>query len=326
MKRAPETAIESETEMGGVETVQPPTKRARRRRDVQKPATKLVTAMNRLAKTKTPAKRRQATMGVIRGTSALVDTVLHELCRLCELGEKRSSGRQARMLRTMYAKGLERPPPTFALENELVQSGVATKVVGVDEAGRGPLAGPVVVAACWLSETVDVKAIGIRDSKTVSTEEKREEVYAKLKSLQRDGLADFEAVRIDRDEIDRLNILQATFEGMRRSTKALCERAQADYAIVDGNKVPPQFPVDAESSVKGDSKHASVAAASIVAKVTRDRIMVQAHELWPRYGFAKNKGYPTSDHIVALEEYGPCEIHRLTFEPLKSGVSAAKKR
>jgi ribonuclease HII len=152
----------------------------------------------------------------------------------------------------------------------------------------------------------------LNDSKKL-TEEQREEAFAALEAHP--GVITAAAI-VDAGEIDRINILQATLKAMAQAVESL--PTPADAALVDGNRLPPALPVQhAAAIVKGDAKSAAIAAASIVAKVTRDRIMAAAHARFPQYGFIQHKGYPTAAHVAAIAAHGPCELHRLTFAPLK---------
>ena len=180
-------------------------------------------------------------------------------------------------------------------------------IAGVDEAGRGPLAGPVTAAAVVLPR--DVKLPDVFDSKQLSDAARRE---LKEEILSLKGI-DFAVVCVDAQTIDRINILQATHQAMREAVGKL---KQADCVLVDGLAVRG-FPVEARNLVKGDSLSASIAAASILAKVTRDDIMIEADKLYPEYGFAVHKGYGTAAHLRALKEYGPCPIHRRSFRPVR---------
>jgi ribonuclease HII len=181
---------------------------------------------------------------------------------------------------------------------------------GVDEAGRGPLAGPVVAAAVILDPYRPIAGIG--DSKKLS-EKQREYLY----DLICDQALSFAISEVSHQEIDKINILQASLLAMQQSVAALKTHAKKVY--VDGNRLP-NFPssVVAEAVVKGDSRLVCVGAASILAKVTRDRIMQAYHALYPHYGFDKHKGYPTKAHYQAIVEFGPCPIHRLTFKGVVS--------
>ena len=179
-------------------------------------------------------------------------------------------------------------------------------IAGVDEAGRGPLAGPVVAAACVLPERFISK--GIDDSKKLTPEE-RYTFYKKLISHPEIvyGVGIVEAV-----VIDEINILQATLRAMAIAVSRLLRRP--DYVLVDGNKAP-DFGIETETIVDGDALSLSIAAASIIAKEMRDQIMVGYHDLWPQYGFKEHKGYGTAQHLEAIKIYGPCPLHRRSFEP-----------
>lgn len=178
-----------------------------------------------------------------------------------------------------------------------------TAVCGIDEAGRGPLAGPVYAAAVWLPEGLVLD--GLNDSKKLS-EKKRE---ALLPVILENAVSYGIGFATER-EIDEINILQATFLAMRRAFDVMQKRC--DYALIDGNRMPP-LPVPGETIVKGDAKSPSVAAASILAKVSRDRVMLEYAKQYPEYQFEKHKGYGTKVHVEALHTYGPSPIHRKTF-------------
>ncbi len=180
-------------------------------------------------------------------------------------------------------------------------------VAGVDEAGRGPLAGPVVAAAVILPDGFALD--GLTDSKKV-TAAKREKLYATLTTTTEILWAAAEATVT---EIDRLNILRATHLAMARAIDALPERP--DHALVDGLPVRG-LSVDHTALVAGDSLSLSIAAASIIAKVTRDRLMVELDVEYPQYGFARHKGYGVREHLEALRQYGPCPVHRRSFQPV----------
>ena len=179
---------------------------------------------------------------------------------------------------------------------------------GADEAGRGPLAGPVVAAAVVLPEGFDIR--GIDDSK-------------KLDAHQRETLADrikesaaWWIERSEPAEIDRINILWASMAAMERALFHL--NPTPDYAFIDGNRLPKRLPCSGEWVIKGDGKYACIAAASILAKVERDRIMVAYAETYPEYGFDRHFGYPTPEHFLAIEKHGPCPIHRRSFAPVRN--------
>lgn len=179
-------------------------------------------------------------------------------------------------------------------------------VCGIDEAGRGALAGPVVAAAVILPEGFDPTGIG--DSKKL-TEKQREKAYERIiaEALSY-GIGQCEAA-----EIDKINILRATHEAMRRALAALA--APPDQVLVDGLPVPRLHP-NCKNIIGGDGLNVSIGAASILAKVTRDRLMVAYGAQWPEYGFAGHKGYGAATHLAALDKYGPCLIHRRTFGPV----------
>jgi ribonuclease HII len=178
-----------------------------------------------------------------------------------------------------------------------------TAVCGIDEAGRGPLAGPVYAAAVWLPEGLVIE--GLNDSKKLS-EKKREALFD---VICENALA-YGIGYADEKEIDEINILQATYLAMRRAYENM--QKTCDYVLVDGNRMPP-MPVQGETIVKGDAKSPSIAAASILAKVSRDRVMLEYAKQYPEYQFEKHKGYGTKVHVEALLEHGPSPIHRKTF-------------
>ncbi|MFM2143897.1 MAG: hypothetical protein RLZZ476_2441 [Verrucomicrobiota bacterium] len=196
--------------------------------------------------------------------------------------------------------------PTLDHENQLRAAGHAI-VAGIDEAGRGPLAGPVTVAAVVLP--ADFTHAVLNDSKQL-TEKKREAIYEEITA---DPRIRWHCCVIEPDEIDRINILQATWEGMRRSALALDPRP--DAVLIDGKPVK-KYPLPQVALVKGDSLSFSIAAASVIAKVTRDRIMLRLAEEFPHYGFEIHKGYPTPQHLAALKKHGPCPQHRRSFGPV----------
>lgn len=184
-------------------------------------------------------------------------------------------------------------------------------IAGVDEAGRGPLAGPVIAAACIIPEGLYFP--GINDSKQLSAK-KRHELFLEL---TKDERVHYGVGEISHFEIDSINIYQATICAMRMAIdKLFCK---PDYLLVDGMPLFYQD-IPSEKINQGDAKSQSIAAASIIAKETRDLLMNEFHEMWPHYGFDSHKGYGTKKHRDAIEKYGPCPIHRLSFEPLKSLV------
>lgn len=196
--------------------------------------------------------------------------------------------------------------PSLDHENQLRAAGHRI-VAGIDEAGRGPLAGPVCVAAVVLPD--DFTHTLLNDSKKL-TEKRREELFAELTA---DPRIRWHCETVAAAEIDRVNILQATWLGMRRCALALTPRP--DAALIDGRPVR-DFPVPQRALVKGDSLSFSIAAASIIAKVTRDRLMLELAVRHPGYGFEIHKGYPTPAHLAALERLGPCPEHRVSFAPV----------
>jgi ribonuclease HII len=186
------------------------------------------------------------------------------------------------------------------------------RIAGVDEAGRGPLAGPVVAAAVILPEGFDLT--GIRDSKKLSAAQ-RERAFDRIK-------AEVEAVGVgivDVETIDRINILQATYQAMRAALSDM--GAAFDCVLTDGNRPIPGLHVEQVTIVSGDALSASIAAASIVAKVTRDCIMTELAGEYPGYGFEKHKGYYCKEHLDGIEARGICSVHRKSFEPIKSKVN-----
>ena len=198
--------------------------------------------------------------------------------------------------------------PDFSIETRCIAKGLT--VCGVDEAGRGPWAGPVVAAAVVL----DPYSIppGINDSKKL-TEMKRAFLYQPIMDSARVGIG-----IVDVEMIDRINILQATFFAMQLAVSDLANSRFAelpDLALVDGNRAPP-LSIRVQTIIGGDAKSLSIAAASIIAKVTRDRIMTALDELYPHYGFAKHKGYGTAAHAAALQRHGPSLAHRRSFKPI----------
>lgn len=181
-------------------------------------------------------------------------------------------------------------------------------IAGVDEVGRGCLAGPVVAAAVILPPEFDLR--GLRDSK-VMTLAQREEAEHRIRAE-----ATWSIAFIEPDEIDRTNILQATFAAMRKAVLGLARAPEAVH--IDGNTIPPGLPFPAEAFVKGDAKWAEIAAASILAKCARDRYMREMATRFPHYGFEQNVGYGTPAHLEALATWGPCPLHRRSFAPIKS--------
>ena len=203
----------------------------------------------------------------------------------------------------------------FEFERVLWNRGM-THVAGVDEAGRGPLAGPVVAAAAilparWLDSGLPVELEGLNDSKQL-TKTQREKFFAFLTSC---GQVEFAIAQMDAALIDEINILQATHRAMNDALAKLNPAPQ--HALVDGRPVKTMR-VQQTAIVKGDARSYSIAAASVLAKVTRDRLMLEFDRQWPKYGFAEHKGYGTAQHLAAISAHGPCPIHRKSFAPLKA--------
>lgn len=241
--------------------------------------------------------------------------------------------------------------PDFTFEQEYLQTHEHAVLVGVDEAGRGPLAGPVVAAAAWYKdETFTIPAelekdfLLIRDSKTLS-EKQREKVFDLIQNSFEVGVG-----IIHPETIDRVNILEATFLAMKeavgvlqrrllecrpelvsgpRSSEEMPKQVRHDnnklLLLIDGNQKLPNFSVQQECVVSGDKLVKTIAAASIVAKVTRDRMMDAYDRKYPQYGFAKHKGYGTKQHMEALERFGPTPIHRTSFAPVHQAILRFKE-
>lgn len=213
----------------------------------------------------------------------------------------------------MKEKELERLKEIKKIEEELYLKGI-TSIAGIDEAGRGPLAGPVVVASVIMPRESMIE--GVNDSKKVS-EKKREKLYDEII----DNSIAYGVGIISQDEIDRINILNATKEGLTMAIKEMEKNLQErnrgfekpEIILVDALTKIDTDHIPYRSIIKGDAKSYSIAAASIIAKVTRDRIMRQWDEVYPVYGFAKHKGYGTANHIAAIKEYGLCPLHRRSF-------------
>jgi ribonuclease HII len=202
----------------------------------------------------------------------------------------------------------------FEFERVLWNRG-ATRVAGVDEAGRGPLAGPVVAAAAilpvkWAKAGLPRELDGLNDSKQLAPAQ-REGFFAFLTGC---GEVEFAVARIDSVQIDEINILRATHQAMNAALAELNPRPQ--HALVDGRPVRTMR-VPQTAIVKGDARSYSIAAASVLAKVTRDRLMREFDRQWPAYGFAEHKGYGTARHLAAIAVHGPCPIHRKSFAPFK---------
>lgn len=208
--------------------------------------------------------------------------------------------------------------PDFELENN--HSGL---VAGIDEAGRGPWAGPVVAGAVIIKDrNLDEFLLdGLNDSKKL-TAKKREQLFEHLLEARSKGLVCIGIGQASAAEIDEYNILQATFLAMRRAYEAM--GAKADWALIDGNRLPQDFPCACEYVIKGDARDYAIAAASIMAKVYRDRLMADLSKIYPYYGFEKNAGYGTKLHIKGLQEYGVTPEHRRSYRPIREFMSLKK--
>lgn len=193
--------------------------------------------------------------------------------------------------------------PDFEYEKNALKNGYKF-ICGVDEAGRGPLAGPVCAAAVILP--VDCEIEGLNDSKKLS-EKKRELLF----DVITENAIAYSIAYGTLEEIEKYNILEATYLAMNRAIEGLSQKP--DFALIDGNRIPKGISVPCETVIKGDMKSCSIAAASILAKVTRDRLMIEYAQKYPQYNFQKHKGYGTKEHYEAIKQYGVCEIHRLSF-------------
>ncbi len=201
--------------------------------------------------------------------------------------------------------------PSFRFELRCHERGEG-RVAGIDEAGRGPLAGPVYAAAAVIDRARAARKLlrMIDDSKKLTLEQREEAYEAMIAS----GVVQFAVAEASVEEIDRINILQATYLAMRRAVQALVE--QPEVALVDGNRAPPELGCRAETIVGGDAHSYSIAAASIFAKVTRDRHMTALAATFPGYGWETNRGYGSAQHLQALELLGPTPHHRMSFAPV----------
>ena len=233
-----------------------------------------------------------------------------EFLAACQQDSRKAVGTLLRRYQREQADR-DRVAALYSYEREFWQRGCEF-VAGVDEAGRGPLAGPVSVAAVILPH--DLYLPKINDSKKISAkvrEELYDEIMAKAVAVK--------ATFVDAKTIDRVNIYQATINGMYESIFGLAQAPQA--VLIDAVKLE-NLEIPSQSIIKGDAKSASIAAASIIAKVNRDRLMDEYDKEYPEYGFAHHKGYGTAEHIAALRQHGPCPIHRQSFEPIRSMVEA----
>jgi len=235
--------------------------------------------------------------------------VNEEFLAACAVDKRKAVGRLVKRYEREQ-QDRARVAEMYAFEHIAMDEGFEL-VAGVDEAGRGPLAGPVSVAAVILPR--DLYLPKINDSKKISAKV-REELF---EEIQDKALAIGTAL-IDAQTIDRVNIYQATINGMYESIFML--KPQPQKVLIDAVKLD-NLPMASESIIKGDARSASIAAASIIAKVTRDRLMDAYDKQYPEYGFAQHKGYGTAQHLEALKKYGPCPIHRMSFEPIRSLVN-----
>jgi ribonuclease HII len=217
--------------------------------------------------------------------------------------------KQQQLLQPLLSK-VDRFFEITRFEREAKKEGFS-KIAGVDEAGRGPLAGPVVAAACILPCGYFIPKIN--DSKQLS-EEEREDIFTELTSCKDVVYA---LGIMDAFIIDQINILQATLRAMAAALSNLSP--QPDLVLIDGHKAP-STPIPYKTIIKGDTLSHSIMAASIIAKVTRDRQMLLYDQEWPQYGFKLHKGYPTPHHLEALEKWGPCPIHRRSYKPVKEAI------
>lgn len=238
-----------------------------------------------------------------------VDEQLAEIIKLLNQDSRKGVQKIAARLQRKIAKKealIAQWQQMHQIEAELYNQGYQV-VVGLDEAGRGPLAGPVVAAAVVLNPST--KIYGLDDSKKLSFA-KREELFSQLKAEAQFGVG-----QASSSEIDKYNIREATFVAMKRAVKDLLPKLEnnPDILLVDGNAVIPDLSIAQRSIIDGDAKVNAIAAASIVAKVTRDKLIFKYAEKYPQYKFKSNKGYGTAEHITALEKYGSSPIHRKSF-------------
>lgn len=187
-------------------------------------------------------------------------------------------------------------------------------LAGADEAGRGPLAGPVVccIVTCKKSVLKKLKKLKIKDSKVLSPK-KRKKIFSEIKNLKE---IEWKVSFVSEKTIDKINILQATFLGFKRCLKKL--KRKPDLVLIDGNQKIPNLKIPQKTIIKGDKTHPLISLASIIAKIKRDEFMKKVAQKYPKYKFEIHKGYPTKEHLKILRKIGPCQIHRKTFSPVKS--------
>lgn len=212
---------------------------------------------------------------------------------------------------------LENTSPSFEHEDELRRTHQCQKVAGIDEAGRGPLAGPVFAAAVIIPEGYQTEWLFMLNDSKKLTEKKRELLYP---LITEDPEIIWSIAQASEKEIDDINILKATHLAMARAAQTLSTTPA--HCLIDGRPVP-NFPLPSTGLVKGDSKSYSIAAASILAKVARDHLMMEIAKQYPQYSFHKHKGYGTKVHLEALEAHGPCNHHRLSFSPVQRALGNA---
>jgi ribonuclease HII len=215
--------------------------------------------------------------------------------------------------------------PSFRFELRCAANG-GVRIAGIDEAGRGPLAGPVVAAVAVIDRTAAKRKLLrlINDSKQLVLEDREAAYEAMIAS----GLVRYAVAEATVEEIDRINILQATFLAMRRALQALADQPgveQPDVVLIDGNQIPPELGCRAETIVGGDGASYSIAAASIFAKVTRDRAMAKLAEAFPGYGWESNRGYGSKEHLAALDRLGATPHHRASFAPVRMTLERTKQ-
>lgn len=238
---------------------------------------------------------------------------LQEIIQYLEKDERKSAKKLCSFAKRLIESQLnlsERLQDMLSYEKDLAKKGYKL-IGGIDEAGRGPLAGPV-VAGCVILDN-DVPILGVDDSKKLSKSQ-RESLYWEIK----DKAIAIGIGVVDNKVIDQINILQASLEAMIQAVKNL--PIKPNYLLIDG-QFCPKIDLPKQAIISGDKKSLSIASASIIAKVTRDKIMDDLDKIYPQYGFSRNKGYPTDEHISALKKYGVCEIHRKTFAPVADVIN-----